>query len=219
MGNVWDFLERLNTGALRPLVHEGTDFLDDFCRSSGAPFCNRLTVSRPACFSLSFAFEYPAVKYIPFFLERSSLEGLGFFALGIWCRRFIAPEDIAGQLQHRLLSFISLKLLLAIALVFSIPWGMEALPGLIYKMFLIVVLFCTGIAVMKHIPRLGGWLARFGEAVFFVYIMQELLILFFCARCSRPIPSLRLMLMRLFRLRRWPRLSFFSFSSRRCFPL
>lgn len=31
---------------------------------------------------------------------------------------------------------------------------------------------------MKYTPRLGAWLARFGEAVFFVYIMQELLILF-----------------------------------------
>lgn len=129
-------------------------------------------------FSLSFAFEYPVVKHIPFFLETSSLEGLGFFALGIWCRRFVALDSIARQLQHRLFSLISLKIFLSIALVFSIPWGMNALPGLSYRAFQILVLFCIGIAVMKYMPRLGVRMARFGEAVFFVYIMQEFLIHF-----------------------------------------
>ena len=132
-----------------------------------------LAILSLTCLWLGDYLETSAYDGMPYFLQQSSLSGMGCFSAGMLIRRFVSlPLLSAFVSKIALWYFVLMFIHSAVALV--IPYHVFRVPVL--GVFLEMLYFLSIAELVKRYMPGSQRLARYGTAVFFVYVMQEFLI-------------------------------------------
>lgn len=116
-----------------------------------------------------------AEKGVPFFLTHKALSGLSFFSLGIVVRRYVSLEQIRNWVSKTYIWFLVVTIPLAMLNFMWYPIVTNETPlGVLWGM---VYLLCIGMLLCRLMPRFSAWFASFGPGVFFIYMVQEMLII------------------------------------------
>ena len=112
---------------------------------------------------------------VPYCLTRSSLNGLSWFALGIVIRRYLSISQISEWVGKICAWFVVLTFVLA---VLNFTWQplicSRSFLGILWGM---VYLLCLAKLLCSKLPTFSRWFASFGTGVFFIYMVQEMLVI------------------------------------------
>lgn len=136
---------------------------------------NTSVLSAICVLSALFGYADYAEHGVPFFLTHKALQGLSFFSFGVILRRFVSLEQIRDWVSKIYIWFLAVTIPLA---ALNFMWHpvvanttpLEVLWGMVY-------LLCIGMLFCKLLPRFSAWFASFGTGVFFIYMVQEMLVL------------------------------------------
>lgn len=115
------------------------------------------------------------LECLPWFLSAESFAGLCYFSCGILVRRGLSIAEMSSWIGRVYPYVIGVTVLLAVVHcfwphVFVLGRFMADFWGIIYVLSLSKVLCVL-------LPRFAGWFASFGTGVFFIYMMQEMLVM------------------------------------------
>lgn len=133
-----------------------------------------LIVLVAGCFGVAYGVDAATLQPLPYFLHEKFLLGLAYFSSGVLVRRYATLQVLSAMLSkigiwYFLMMFIQSGLSLFVKYnVFSIP----VLGG-----FLEILYFLSMAQVVKRYVPCHERLARYGVAVFFVYVTQEFFVI------------------------------------------
>lgn len=116
-----------------------------------------------------------SVDWLPFFLSDKALEGFTFFAMGVLFRRWLTIQ-LLGDFVGKIYWFVIAATIMMCAVQCLWPHVFE--QGEFYTDFWgILYVLSLSKLVCKVAPRFASWLASFGPGVFFIYMVQEMLVM------------------------------------------
>lgn len=111
---------------------------------------------------------------VPFFLTSEALSGFVYFAFGILVRRYVTLQHIQEWTEKFYKYVIAVTIIYGVAMCFLPlyrPWNfLTGIWGILF-----ILSFAKAVEVL--LPRFAVWFASFGAGVFFIYMMQEMLII------------------------------------------
>lgn len=147
-----------------------------------APLWQRLSSSRLIVVSCAFLLmdviqkhlPQHMLEYVPYVLK--IWEPLALFCLGMFLRRWVKPSDFCRYVRPVWLWIILLCVIFELSTLYSIPRLRSVAP---YFTSLLGIAYILSIAmgIQVILPRFASWLAQYGVGVFFIYVVQEILVI------------------------------------------
>lgn len=133
-----------------------------------------LVVILAACFGVAYGVGDEKLSYLPYFLHEKSLLGMAYFSSGVMARRYISLQSLSrGISKIGLIYFVVMLIQSAISpYVHFNAFAVPVLGG-----FLEIAYFLSIAQVVKQYVPCGEAVARYGVAVFFVYVTQEFFVI------------------------------------------
>ena len=112
---------------------------------------------------------------IVFVFSSAFLAGMAFFVSGILLKRFVTVAQIGQWASGIMFWFVPLTILLSVC---HLLWFPIFVPdSILVKVWIVVYLLCLSKLVCVMLPQFSRWFASFGTGVFFIYMLQEMLVI------------------------------------------
>lgn len=112
---------------------------------------------------------------IVYVFTSSALSGLAFYLSGILLKRYISVAQISQWLSGIMWWYVPLTILLSVC---HLLWFRIFVPeSILVKVWIVVYLLSLSKLVCVLLPRFSRWFGSFGTGVFFIYMLQEMLIM------------------------------------------
>ena len=129
-----------------------------------------------SCYAGAEFLDYGKVTHLPYILHQKSLEAICYFCAGIVLRRYV-PIQALSAFVHKISCPCFLVLFLQSGVSIFTHWNMFGLP--VIGGGLLILFYLSAAALVSKIRKMGDWVAKWGVAVFFVYVIQEILVMGF----------------------------------------
>ncbi len=112
---------------------------------------------------------------IVYVFTSSSLEGMVFFVSGLLLRRYVTVAQISQWVGGIMIWFVPLTLMLSVCCLLGFP--VFVFGSILGKVWIVVYLLCLSKLMCVMLPKFSVWFASFGTGVFFIYMVQEMLVM------------------------------------------
>jgi len=148
-----------------------------------SPLFEKISTPRMLAICAMFLLLNPVVKilpanvqeWLPFFIKGEVLIQWAFFVAGMAMRRTCSPSQLGRYVEkiwiYVLIACVISRLLafMGVSQIWETAWYFSRLMGIVYVLSIAK-------AIQKIFPRFAGWISQFGVSVFFIYVMQEILV-------------------------------------------
>ncbi len=111
---------------------------------------------------------------VPYFLK--CWVHFAMFSLGIVARRYVRPEQLQALIGRVWAYILVMCLVYQFFTVYGAPDLLKVAPYFACVLG-IVYIFSLAYGVQKFAPRVAAWLSQYGVSVFFIYMVQEILVM------------------------------------------
>ena len=133
-----------------------------------------LVVVTAGCFGAAHVVDDATLQALPYFLHEKFLLGMAYFSSGVLVRRYITLQSLSGVMSKIGVGYFAVMFIQS-AVSPYVHWNAFEIPVL--GGFLEILYFLSMAQVVKRYVPCHERLARYGVAVFFVYVTQEFFVM------------------------------------------
>ncbi|MDO4221419.1 MAG: hypothetical protein Q4C88_04795, partial [Akkermansia sp.] len=133
-----------------------------------------LIVVVAGCFGVAYGVDEETLQALPYFLQEKFLLGIAYFSSGVLARRYITLQTLSGVMSKIGVGYFAVMFIQS-AVSPYVHWNAFEIPVL--GGFLEILYFLSMAQVVKRYVPCHERLARYGVAVFFVYVTQEFFVI------------------------------------------
>ena len=133
-----------------------------------------LVVVTAGCYGVAYGVDKETLQALPYFLHKSFQLGMACFSSGVLARRYITLQTLSGVMSKIGVGYFAVMFIQSSVSPY-VHWNAFHIPVL--GGFMEILYFLSMAQVVKSYVPCHERLARYGVAVFFVYVTQEFFVI------------------------------------------